>query len=299
MLELRIDGAAVNGATALFALNNPSRRQSQLTRHGNHHRRIYGESHSQFDGVASEIDLPFDSVKVTMMCGRYRLTAKERYLRDHFGLDEDPPWQPRWNIAPTQPIATVRQHPAKPRRIFGIMRWGLVPYWAKDQSFGLKTINAMSETAAEKPAFRDALKRRRCLIPADGFYEWKKTRPKEKQAYNFDLATGSVFAFAGLWDRWRDPNNNVLETCTILTTRPNSLVADVHDRMPAILDPADYERWLDPGIINPQMILDCLKPFDASLMRKYPVSPRVNRPENDDEECAREVHIIETAMTLF
>lgn len=140
---------------------------------------------------------------------------------------------------------------------------------------------------------------RRCLVPADGFFEWKKTGPKEKQAYNFGLATGCVFAFAGLWDRWRDPNNNVLETCTILTTMPNSLVAEVHDRMPAILDPDDYERWLDPGITNSEMILDCLKPFDATLMSKYPVSPRVNRPENDDEECAREVSVEKPAPTLF
>ncbi len=108
------------------------------------------------------------------MCGRYRLTAKERYLRDHFGLDEDLRWQPRWNIAPTQQVSTIRQHPSEPRRISGLMRWGLIPYWAKDQSFGLKTINAMSETAAEKPAFRDALRRHRCLIPADGFYEWSR-----------------------------------------------------------------------------------------------------------------------------
>jgi putative SOS response-associated peptidase YedK len=179
------------------------------------------------------------------------------------------------------------------------MRWGLIPYWAKDQSFGLKTINAMSETAAEKPAFRDALKRRRCLIPADGFFEWKKTGPKAKQAYNFGLATGSVFAFAGLWDRWRDTNNNVLETCTILTTTPNSLVAEVHNRMPAILDPDDYERWLDPGITKPEAILDCLTPFDCTLMSKYPVSPRVNRPGNDDEECAREVSAENPAPTLF
>ena len=163
------------------------------------------------------------------MCGRYRLTAKERYLRDHFSLDEDPRWQPRWNIAPTQQVAAIRQHPKDPQPIFGLMRWGLIPYWAKDQSFGLKTINAMSETAAEKPTFRDALKRRRCLIPADGFFEWKKIAPKAKQAYNFGLATGSVFAFAGLWDQWRDSNNSVVETCTILTTMTNSLVAEVHD----------------------------------------------------------------------
>ena len=157
----------------------------------------------------------------------------------------------------------------------------------------------MSETAAEKPAFRDAIKRRRCLIPADGFYEWRKIGPKEKQPYNFGLATGSVFAFAGLWDRWRDPKNNVIETCTILTTRPNALVADVHDRMPAILRVEDYECWLDPGITNTETVVDCLKPFDASLMRKYPVGTRVNRPENDDEECAREVSIDNTALTLF
>jgi putative SOS response-associated peptidase YedK len=111
--------------------------------------------------------------------------------------------------------------------------------------------------------------------------------------------TGSVFAFAGLWDRWRDPKNNILETCTILTTRPNSLVADVHDRMPAILDPDDYGRWLDPGITKSEVVLDCLVPFDASLMRKYLVSPRVNRPENDDEECAREVPAVKSALTLF
>jgi putative SOS response-associated peptidase YedK len=106
------------------------------------------------------------------MCGRYRLTAKERYIRDHFGLDEDAPWTPRWNIAPTQQVATIRQHRSEPKRIFGLMRWGLIPYWAKEPSIGLKTINAMSETATEKPAFRDAMRWRRCLIPADVFYEW-------------------------------------------------------------------------------------------------------------------------------
>ena len=127
----------------------------------------------------------------------------------------------------------------------------------------------------------------------------EKIGPKQKQPYNFGLATGSVFAFAGLWDRWRDPKNNIVETCTILTTRPNSLVADVHDRMPAILRVEDYEGWLDPGIRDPKAVLDCLKPLDASLMKKYPVSASVNRPENDDEECAREVSIESAPMTLF
>lgn len=219
-------------------------------------------------------------------------------MRDHFGLDEDPTWAPRWNIAPTQQVATIRQHPTQPTRIFSLMRWGLIPFWAKDQSLGLRTINAMAETAAEKPAFREAFSRRRCLIPADSFYEWKKTGVKEKQPYNFGLVSGSVFAFAGLWDRWRDLKNNVVESCTVLTTKPNALVGEVHNRMPAILSPDDYERWLDPGIKDVGEVVEYLKPLDARLMKKYPVSTRVNRPENDDAECAREVSITD-APTLF
>jgi len=237
--------------------------------------------------------------KVPPMCGRYRLTAKERYLRDHFGLDEDPVWTPRWNIAPTRQVAIIRQHPTEPRRVFSLMRWGLVPHWAKDPSIGLRTINAMSETAAEKPAFRDAISLRRCLIPADGFYEWKRTGPKTKQAYQFDLANGSPFAFAGLWERWHGPDRKILETCTILTTTPNALVSNVHDRMPVILSPDDYDIWLDPGITDPHRVADCLRPFDAKLMKKHPVSARVNRAENDDEECAREVAIEQLDPLLF
>ena len=233
------------------------------------------------------------------MCGRYRLTAKERYLRDHFGLDEDPSWTPRWNIAPTQQIATIRQHRSEPKRVFGLMRWGLIPYWAKDPSIGLKTINAMSETAAEKPAFRDAMRWRRCLIPADSFYEWKRLGPKEKQPYSFGMADDSPFAFAGLWERWRNQADETIETCTILTTKPNSLVADVHDRMPVILRAEDYDLWLDPGVTDSNLVVDCLKPFDATLMKKYPVSTRVNRPENDDQECAREIPIAAPALRLF
>ena len=233
------------------------------------------------------------------MCGRYRLTAKERYLRDHFELDDDPPWTPRWNIAPTQRIATIRRHRSEPNRIFSLVRWGLIPYWAKDPSIGLKTINAMSETAAEKPAFRDAMRWRRCLIPADGFYEWKRLGPKEKQPYSFGMGDDSPFAFAGLWDRWRDQAGEMIETCTILTTKPNSLLADVHDRMPVMLRTEDYDLWLDPGITDPERVVDCLRPFDAALMKKYPVSARVNRPENDDQECAREIQPAEPSPRLF
>lgn len=179
------------------------------------------------------------------------------------------------------------------------MRWGLIPYWAKDQSIGLRTINAMSETAAEKPAFRDAMSRRRCLVPADGFYEWVRLRPKEKQPYNFGMIDDSVFAFAGLWERWRDPAGDNIETCTILTTKPNRLVADVHDRMPVILRAEDYDLWLDPGVTDAARVADCLQSFDAKLMKKHPVGKRVNRPENDDEECVREVSITPRTQTLF
>ena len=233
------------------------------------------------------------------MCGRYRLTAKERYLRDHFGLARDVSWSPRWNIAPTQKVPIIRQDRKEPTRSFGLVRWGLIPSWAKDEKTGLKAINAMSETASDKPTFRDAMRHRRCLVAADGFYEWQKLGPKEKQPYCFAMVNGSLFAFAGLWETWRNPAGESIETCTILTTKPNSLVSDVHDRMPVILKPDDYELWLDPGFAEVAAIADCLKPFDPRSMTKYPVSTRVNRADNDDAECAREVPSVSAMPTLF
>jgi putative SOS response-associated peptidase YedK len=230
------------------------------------------------------------------MCGRYRLTAKERYLRDHFGLDEDPPWTPRWNIAPTQLVPIVRQKSISSRRSFDLVRWGLIPSWVKDPSIATKTINAMSETAADKPAFRDALRLRRCLIPADSFYEWQPIGPKHKQPFSIGMADDSVFAFAGLWEPWVAADGEPVETCTILTTTPNALVADVHRRMPAILKRNDYELWLDPSLKNSSLVSRCLEPFDAALMKKYPVSTRVNRPENDDHECAQEITVSATPL---
>ena len=224
------------------------------------------------------------------MCGRYRLTAKERWLSSYFNLDpEDVKWAARWNVAPTQEIATIRQDRKEPRRRFSLMRWGLIPYWAKDASIGARAINAVSETAAEKPAFRDPMRRRRCLIPADGFYEWKQIGPKQKQPYNIGLADDGLFAFAGLWDRWKDPAGKAIESCAILTTDANSLLRDIHDRMPVILKPEDYDLWLDPGITDPERVQSLLQPFDSRLMRVYPVSPAVNRVENDGPECAQEV----------
>jgi putative SOS response-associated peptidase YedK len=223
------------------------------------------------------------------MCGRYRLTAKERWLSEYFNIPaEDIDWAARWNVAPTDEVATIRQDRAEPKRTFTKMRWGLIPYWAKDISFGVKAINAVCETAAEKPAFRESMKKRRCLIPADGFYEWKQIGPKKKQAYNIGMADDGLFAFAGLWDRWKNAEGKVIESCTILTTEANVLLKDIHNRMPVILDKSDYDLWLDPGLTDPAQVADLLKPFDARRMRVYPVSSTVNTVKNDGPECAEE-----------
>jgi putative SOS response-associated peptidase YedK len=233
------------------------------------------------------------------MCGRYKLTAQERWLSALFNLPpEDIDWVARWNIAPTQEVATVRQHSQDPRRLFGLMKWGLIPSWARDASFGPKAINAVAETAAEKPAFREPIRHRRCLIPADGFYEWKQGGGKVKQPYKIEMADGGVFAFAGLWDQWKSPDGREIKTCTILTTQANSLLKDIHHRMPVILKPEDYDLWLDPGVTSPAKVADLLKPFDARMMLKHPVSSAVNKVANDGPECAQEVEISESAEQL-
>jgi putative SOS response-associated peptidase YedK len=236
------------------------------------------------------------------MCGRYRLTAKERYLAEHFGIDdvEDVHWTPRYNIAPTQQIVVIRQDHDEPKRTISLMRWGLIPYWAQDASIGNHTINAMSETASEKPAFREAMRKRRCLVPADGFFEWKKLSSKRKQPYNIGMLDDSVFAFAGLWDRWRSSSGEVIESCSILTTDANPLTKDIHDRMPVILKREDYDLWLDPGITDPEQVQDLLHPFDPRLMKKYPLSSAVSNVNNDGPECIQEVAADEAATpTLF
>jgi|SRR6266851_6420220 len=236
------------------------------------------------------------------MCGRYRLTAKERYLAEHFGIDdvEDVQWTPRYNIAPTQQGVVIRQDRDQPKRTISLMRWGLIPYWAQDPSFGNRTINAMAETASEKPAFREAMRKRRCLVPADGFFEWKKLSSKRKQPYNIGMLDDSVFAFAGLWDRWRSSSGELVESCSILTTDANSLTKDIHDRMPVILRPEDYDHWLDPGITDPEQVQELLHPFDPRLMKKYPLSSAVSNVNNDGPECVQEVPADETATpTLF
>ena len=225
------------------------------------------------------------------MCGRYRLSRRKQLVDEYFGTDSgESDWNPRYNIAPTQPVVTIRQNVREPVRRPSIMRWGLVPSWAKDPSIGYKTINARAETVATTPSFREPFKSQRCLIPADGFYEWVRNG-KAKQPYCFEVNDGQIFAFAGLWDRWTNPQGESIESCTILTTTPNSLLSDIHDRMPVILTPADYELWLDPAFTNIASVSEMLKPFEPSLMRRYPVSTRVNHVVNDDAECAKPVEL--------
>jgi putative SOS response-associated peptidase YedK len=225
------------------------------------------------------------------MCGRYRLSHRKQLVEEYFDtVSDEPEWTPRYNIAPTQPVPVIRQNPEEPRRDLSLMRWGLIPSWAKDPSGSASMINARSETAGATPAFRDALKFHRCLIPADGFYEWQKIG-KTKQPYCFEINNGKLFAFAGLWDRWKDPTGNSIKSCSILTTSTNSVTSTIHDRMPVILDPDRYDLWLDPAMHDIRTVSDMLKPYDARLMRCYPVSIRVNHVANDDEECSTPVEL--------
>ena len=234
------------------------------------------------------------------MCGRYKLSRRKQVVEEYFdtAVSDEPDWSPRFNIAPTQPIPVIRQHPKEPVRELSLMRWGLISSWAGDSSAAARMINARAETASTKPAFRDALKSRRCLIPADGFYEWMRAG-KGKQPYCFEVNDGELFAFAGLWDRWKDASGKAIETCSILTTTPNAVTSPVHDRMPVILDPDSYDLWLDPGMKNVAAASGLLKPYDARLMRRYPVSTRINHVANDGEECSRPVEFAEIQNRLF
>ena len=233
------------------------------------------------------------------MCGRYRLSRRKQIVEAHFSSasgDED--WNPRYNIAPTQLVPVIRQNPKQPIRELSLLRWGLIPSWMKDSSGAAMMINARSETAGTKPAFRDALKSRRCLIPADGFYEWQRLG-KTKQPYCFEVGNAELFAFAGIWDRWRNPSGNWVQTCSILTTTANALTSAVHERMPVILDPDSYDIWLDPGMWNVTAASDLLKPYDPRPMRCYPISTRINHVANDDEECSAPVELAQIRNSLF
>ncbi|MCP4246580.1 MAG: SOS response-associated peptidase [bacterium] len=218
------------------------------------------------------------------MCGRYTLATPDPELQTFLDLDAPPQLEPRYNIAPTQPVPVLRLTATVATKRIELLRWGLIPSWAKDPAIGSRMINARSETAAEKPSFRAALRRRRCLLPADGFYEWQRTG-KAKQPYYLRLLHGSPFALAGLWEQWHSPDGSLVETCTILTTGPNELVRPLHNRMPVLLCPDDFDLWLDPDLTDPARIQPLLRPCPPDQMIAQPVTTHVNSPRNDDPAC--------------
>lgn len=214
------------------------------------------------------------------MCGRYLLTTPVDALSQLFRFAERPNLGPRYNVAPTQDVPIVRRTRAGDGRELLLVRWGLVPYWADDVKIGNRLINARAETLERTPAFREAFQRRRCLVPADGFFEWHKAG-KARQPLLIRRRDQAPFAFAGLWERWRQPDGQILRSCTIVTCPANALVAPIHDRMPVILDPGDFERWLDPEAGGAEL----LRPCPADWLEAYEVNPRVNSPANDDPDC--------------
>lgn len=239
------------------------------------------------------------------MCGRFTLRASAQAIAEQFSLLELPPVVPRYNIAPRQPIGIVRlrrnsgvDNPGGSRSVntagtdprgegatreFAVVRWGLVPSWATDPKIGDRLINARAETIASKPAFRSAFRYRRCLIPADGFYEWAKTGGRKKPFF-FRLPNDQLFAFAGLWEAWEGPDHSYLETATIITTEANERVRKIHERMPVILRPEDYSAWLNPNVSKSDNLMALLRPRDLPL-EVIPVGFWVNNPTFDDPRC--------------
>lgn len=229
------------------------------------------------------------------MCGRFALYISLEELADCFDLTDLPAQlAPRYNIAPTQPVGVVRVNPVTGKREWALTLWGLIPSWSKDPTMGARMINARAETVDEKPSFRAAFKRRRCIIPASGFYEWMK-KAGGKQPYFITAAHGEPLGFAGLWEGWHGPNGEEIESCTILTTDANEAIAPLHDRMPVILAPEDYDEWLGDGKDAAPAHLARLKhlfrPYPAAQMQLYPVSTYVNSPRNEGEGCIERLEI--------
>ena len=214
------------------------------------------------------------------MCGRFSLGADATTLAAQFDLFESPAWTPRYNIAPTQEVLVVVQDPARVKRHARRHRWGLIPSWAKAPTIGNQLINAQAESAASKPAFRVAFRKRRCLILADGFYECKK-EGRHKQLFRIRLSDGHPFAFAGLWEHWVGPEGTPIDSCTILTATPNMLLRPLHHRMAVILPASAYDRWLDLDVHEVERLQLLLRPYPAEAMTAYPVSTRVNSPAHD------------------
>lgn len=216
------------------------------------------------------------------MCGRFAQATSGEVIAEIFGLGEVPQLAPRFNVAPTQPAAVVRTVKGKPQLAF--LRWGLVPSWAKDPNIGQRLINARAETLGEKPAFRQALFRRRCVVPVTGFYEWRSS-PKGKQPYFIRLSSGLPMVLAGLWEIWRPPAGQPLESFTIITTQANTFLAPLHDRMPVILPEEGWCAWLDLAPVEAFQLLRWLTPAPESWLEFFPVSRAVNNPAYDAPDC--------------
>lgn len=224
------------------------------------------------------------------MCGRYSLYVDYRTLLERFGIEEtaveETDYAASYNIAPSQQVLAVVNNGTKNR--LGFLKWGLVPPWAKDEKIGYKMINARAETAAEKPSFRQAFKKKRCIILADSFYEWRRTN-EGKTPMLIKMKSGEPFAFAGLWESWKSPDGQVVNSCTILTTEANDLMGTIHDRMPVVLSKEGEQLWLDPKVQDPDQLGKLLKPFDSKEMEAYEVSDAVNSPKHNGPELIKKV----------
>ncbi|WP_044748447.1 SOS response-associated peptidase [Bacillus alveayuensis] len=220
------------------------------------------------------------------MCGRFTLSADEQKILTRFQTvkTSEIAYKQRYNIAPSQNVLAIVNDGQTNR--LSQFRWGFIPYWAKDMKIGHKMINARAETLAEKPAFKHAFRKQRCIIPADGFYEWKKTA-NGKQPMRIKLKSNEVFGFAGLWSRWKAPDGQIVHSCTIITTEPNELMQDIHNRMPVILRKEDEKVWLDQSIEDTYLLQDLLKPYPADKMEAYEVSTLVNSPRNEGPDLIK------------
>lgn len=215
------------------------------------------------------------------MCGRFARKSDPKRLAKEFGVAEAPQAETSYNVAPAQEILAVRESPDGREMTF--FEWGLVPHWAKDASVRVRLINARSETVAEKPSFREAFKKRRCIIPADGFYEWRREGGR-KQPYFFRMRDERPFGFAGLWDRWEVEGGESINSCTILTTEANEVLRPMHDRMPVILHPEDYGLWLEADARKLDLVKEMLRPYPAGEMIGHPVGSAINNPRNQGAE---------------
>jgi len=224
------------------------------------------------------------------MCGRYTLKTALELVAGQFQFEELLDAKPRYNIAPSQLVACVRMVPVSKKREGVMRRWGLIPSWAKDPSIGQKLINARAETVAEKPSFRRSFRQRRCLVLADGYYEWQN-EGRGKLPYYIRMNDGRPFAFAGIWDHWTDGEGQTIESCAMLTTEPNELMATIHHRMPVILKPEDYGGWLDVSLQDSTELSRFLYSYPAADMVAFPVSLKVNNPRFDDPACIETVDV--------